>query len=49
MEEETKVSKEYLEGFNQGYEVAKELGLKPYAIDGISAGGNRMQGMKDGM
>ncbi len=49
MSEEAKVSKEYLEGFNQGYEVAKELGLKPNTIDGISAGGNRMQGMKDGM
>ncbi|MDD7887856.1 hypothetical protein [Flavivirga sp. 57AJ16] len=49
MEEQTKVDKDYIESFNQGYEVAKELGLKPDSIEGIKAGNNRMQGMKDGM
>ncbi|MFL1013232.1 hypothetical protein [Flavisericum labens] len=49
MEEQTKVDKDYIEAFNQGYEVAKELGLKPEDIDGINAGKNRMQAMKDGM
>ena len=49
MEEQTKVDKNYLEAFNQGYEVARELGLKPDSIEGINAGNNRMLGMKEGM
>lgn len=47
--DETKVDKDYIEAFNQGYEVAKELGLKPNALSGINAGNNRIQAMKDGM
>lgn len=47
--EETKVDKDYVEAFNQGYEVAKELGLKPDTLSGINAGNNRIQAMKDGM
>ncbi|MDH7911341.1 hypothetical protein [Winogradskyella sp. SYSU M77433] len=46
---DTKVDRDYLEAFNQGYEVAKELGLKPDDLNGINAGNNRMQAMKDGM
>ncbi|GAA3643549.1 hypothetical protein [Flavivirga jejuensis] len=51
MDDKTKVSEEYIdiEAFNQGYEVAKELGLKPDALNGINAGNNRMQSMKEGM
>ncbi|MEM9389283.1 MAG: hypothetical protein AAGA02_02345 [Bacteroidota bacterium] len=49
MSEETKVDRDYKEAFNQGYEVAKELGLKPDALEGINAGNNRIQGIKDGM
>ncbi|WP_303316843.1 hypothetical protein Q4Q34_08540 [Flavivirga abyssicola] len=49
MEEQTKVDKDYLESFNQGYEVAKELGLKSDALEGINAGNNRIQAMKDGI
>ncbi len=49
MEEETKVSEEYIELFNQSYEVAKELGLKHDALQGINANDNRMQAIKDGM
>ncbi len=51
MNEDTKTSEEYIdiEAFNQGYEVAKELGLKPDALQGIHAGNNRMQSMKEGM
>ncbi len=49
MEEQIKVDKGYLEAFNQGYEVAKELGLKPEILKDLSAGNNRMQAMKDGM
>ena len=44
-----KVDKDYIEHFNQGYELSKELGLKPNILDGIHAGKNRMQAMKDGM
>lgn len=47
--DDTKVDKDYIEAFNQGYEVAKELGLKPDALNGISAGNNRIQAMKEGM
>ena len=49
MNEETKITEDYIEGFNQGYEVAKELGLKPDALQGISAGNNRIQAMKEGI
>jgi flagellar biosynthesis/type III secretory pathway protein FliH len=47
--EEIKVDKDYIEAFNQGYEVAKELGLKSSDLSGIKAGMNRMQAMKEGM
>lgn len=49
MNEETKVDKDYKDAFNQGYEVARELGLKPNALNGIKAGNGRIQAMKDGM
>lgn len=49
MQENTKVDKDYKEAFNQGYTLSKELGLKPDIINGLSAGNNRMQAMKDGM
>ncbi|WP_406684329.1 hypothetical protein N1F78_00960 [Seonamhaeicola sp. MEBiC1930] len=49
MEEQTKVDKDYIEAFNQGYEVAKELGLKPEEIESIKAGKDRMRAMKEGM
>ncbi|GAA3643773.1 hypothetical protein [Flavivirga jejuensis] len=44
MNEDTKASEEYIniEAFNQGYEIAKELGLKPAALQGINAGNNRI-------
>ncbi|MDO5981861.1 hypothetical protein [Flavivirga spongiicola] len=35
MEEQTTVDKDYLEVFNQGYEVAKELGLKPDGVNDL--------------
>ena len=51
MYDKTKVSEDHIdiEAFNQGYEVAKELGLKSDALQGINAGSNRMQSMKEGM
>ena len=49
MDEQTKVDGDYKEAFNQGYELAKELGLKPEVLKDISAGNNRMQAMKEGM
>ena len=49
MQENTKIDKDYKEAFNQGYTLSKELGLKPDIINGLSAGNNRMQAMKDGM
>ena len=49
MEENFKVDKDYKEAFNQGYELAKDLGLKPDILKDVSAGNHRMQAMKDGM
>lgn len=48
-EENLKVDKDYVEAFNQGYEVSKELGLKSDILNGLSSGNNRMQAMQDGM
>ena len=47
--EEIKVDKDYKEAFNQGYELSKELGLKPDILKDLVSGNNRMQAMKDGM
>lgn len=47
--EETKVDKNYKEAFNQGYELSKELGLKPNILKDVTAGKNQMQAMQDGM
>ncbi|AXG70576.1 hypothetical protein KORDIASMS9_02816 [Kordia sp. SMS9] len=47
--EDIKVSEEYKEAFNEGYELAKELGLKPDILDGLKAGKYRMQAMSEGM
>lgn len=49
MEENFKVDKDYKEAFNQGYELARDLGLKPDILKDVSAGNHRMQAMKDGM
>ena len=49
MDEQTKVDQDYKKAFNQGYELAKELGLKPEVLKDISAGNKRMQAMKEGM
>jgi hypothetical protein len=48
-DETTTVDNDYKQAFNQGYELSRELGLKPDIIKGLSAGNNRMQAMKDGM
>ena len=44
-----KVNEDYKEAFNQGYELSKELGLKPNILENIGAGNNRMKAMQDGM
>ncbi|WP_299111445.1 hypothetical protein [uncultured Winogradskyella sp.] len=49
MKETSQIDKDYIEAFNQGYLLSKELNLKPEILDGINAGNNRMQAMKDGM
>jgi hypothetical protein len=49
MEENTTVDNDYKEAFNQGYELSKELGLKPNILDGLSSGKYRMKAMQDGM
>ncbi|MEM9680410.1 MAG: hypothetical protein AAF901_08810 [Bacteroidota bacterium] len=49
MQEETKVDKDFLEAYNQGYELSKELGLKSDILNDLAAGNNRMQAMQKGM
>ena len=49
MSEEIKVDKNYIEAYNQGYEINQELGLKPDILKGLAASNNRMQAMYDGM
>ncbi|WP_394972549.1 hypothetical protein [uncultured Croceitalea sp.] len=41
--------KDYIEAFNQGYELARELGLKSNILKGVNAGKNRIEALKDGM
>ena len=48
-EESLKVNPDYIQAFNEGYELAKELGLKPDILKDISAGNHRMEAMSDGM
>lgn len=47
--EDIKISEDYKQAFNEGYELAKELGLKPDILDGLKAGKHRMQAMSEGM
>jgi len=49
MEERTKVDKDYKEAFNQGYQLSKELNLKPDILKGLSSGNNRIKAMQEGM
>lgn len=49
MKKEITSDKDYIEAFNQGYELSKELGLKSDILKDLNAGNNRMQAMKDGM
>lgn len=42
-------TKDYIEAFNQGYELSKELGLKPEILKDVSAGNNRIEAMRQGM
>jgi hypothetical protein len=44
-----KVDADYKQHFNQGYELASELGLKSDILKDISAGNHRMAAMSDGM
>lgn len=49
MVEETKVDKAYLEAFNLGYELAKELDLTVPMFQTIPAGNDRIGAMQSGM
>jgi hypothetical protein len=49
MKREITSDKDFIEAFNHGYELSKELGLKPDVLKDLSAGNNRMQAMKEGM
>ena len=49
MSEETKLDKDYLEAFNLGYELAKELNLKSPMFKNLISGSNRMIAMQAGM
>ena len=49
MKEEKKEEQDYIEAFNQGYELSRELGLKSEILKDLGAGKNRIQAMQDGM
>ena len=49
MKKEVTSDRDFIEAYNQGYELSKELGLKPDLLKDIAAGNSRMQAMKDGM
>lgn len=49
MEESLKVDNDYLEAFNQGYELAKELDLKSPMLKDMDSGNVRMNAMQSGM
>lgn len=49
MEENLKVDKDYLEAFNQGYELAKELNLKSPMLKDMDSDNFRMNAMQAGM
>jgi len=49
MEENLKVDYDYMEAFNLGYELAKELKLISPMFKNIDLGNSRMQAMKTGM
>ncbi|MEM8938595.1 MAG: hypothetical protein AAGC64_04520 [Bacteroidota bacterium] len=49
MKKEIISDKDYIEAFNQGYELHKELGLKPDILKDLSAGNKRILAMQDGM
>jgi len=49
MKMEIKSDKDFIEAFNQGYELASELGLKPDILKGINAGKGRIEALKEGM
>jgi hypothetical protein len=49
MEENLKVDKDYMEAFNLGYELAKELKLMSPMFKNIESGNRRMQAMQTGM
>jgi hypothetical protein len=49
MEENLKVDKDYMEAFNLGYELAKELKLMSPMFKNIESGNRRMHAMQTGM
>lgn len=49
MKKEITSDKDFIEAFNQGYELSRELGLKPVILKDLSAGNNRMEAMREGM
>ena len=49
MEENIKVEKDFLEAFNLGYELAKELNLKTPMFEDLNADNTRLNAMQAGM
>lgn len=49
MTEETRIDKDYLEAFNLGYELAKELNLKPPVFKDLKSENHRITAVNDGM
>ncbi|MCM4173004.1 hypothetical protein DHD32_16065 [Arenibacter sp. TNZ] len=49
MEENLKVDKDYMEAFNLGYELAKELNLKSPMFKEVNSKNERMNAIQSGM
>ena len=49
MDKDLHVDEEYKKSFNEGYILAKELGMTTDSIKDISAGNNRMHAIKSGI
>lgn len=49
MDKDLRVDEDYKKSFNDGYTLAKELGMSKESLQGISAGSDRMKAIGHGM
>ncbi|MEQ8627070.1 hypothetical protein [Ekhidna sp.] len=49
MDKDLQIDEDYKKSFNDGYTLAKELGMSKESLQGISAGSDRMKAIGHGM